>query len=77
MNLEVELGASPEQLGRDLNTAGQLIRNFVNQAERIGDVGDKLSSLGQKLTAGITLPVVGLGAASVKAYGDIQALQKV
>lgn len=76
MNLEVELGASPEQLGRDLNTAGQMIRNFVNQAERIGDVGDKLSSLGQKLTAGLTLPIVGLGVASVKAYGDIEALQK-
>lgn len=76
MNLEVELGAPPEQLGRDLNAAGQMIRNFVNQAERIGDVGDKLSSLGQKLTAGLTLPIVGLGVASVKAYGDIEALQK-
>lgn len=76
MNLEVQLGAPPEQLGRDLNAAGQMIRNFVNQTERIGDIGDKLSSLGQRLTAGLTLPIVGLGVASVKAYGDIEALQK-
>ncbi|WP_164723345.1 tape measure protein [Chryseobacterium aureum] len=53
-----------------------MIRDFVNQAERIGEVGDKLTSLGQKLTAGLTLPIIGLGVASVKAYGDIQALQK-
>jgi len=75
-DLEVSLGADPSELGRDLSRAQNMITNFVNQVERIGEIGEKLSAIGRTLTASITLPIIGLGAASIKAYGDIEALQK-
>lgn len=75
-DLEVSIGANPQQLGRDLDRAQNMITNFVNQVEKIGEIGDALSNLGQKLTIGLTLPIIGLGAAAIKAYGDIEALQK-
>ncbi|WP_336704383.1 tape measure protein [Chryseobacterium indologenes] len=75
-NLEISLGAPPEQLGRDLNRASGMLRDFTKQIEKIGEIGDKLSDLGQKLTMYVTLPIVGLGVAAIKAYGDIEALQK-
>lgn len=74
-DLEVSLGANPAQLGRDLNLAGGMLRDFSKQIERIGDIGDKLSDLGQKLTIGLTVPLIGLGTAAIKAYADLQALE--
>ncbi|SHH68738.1 tape measure domain-containing protein [Chryseobacterium oranimense] len=74
--LRIEIGADPSQLGSDLNRAQGMLQNFVRQAERIGEIGNKISDLGQKLTMYVTLPIAGLAAASVKAYGDIEALQK-
>lgn len=76
MSLEVEIGADPSGLGRGLDRAQQMIENFVNRVERIGEIGEKLSAIGQKLTVSLTLPIVGLGGAAIKAYGDIEALQK-
>jgi tape measure domain-containing protein len=75
-NLEVEIGADPSGLGRGLERAQQMIENFVNRVERIGEIGEKLSAIGQRLTVSLTLPIVGLGGAAIKAYGDIEALQK-
>ncbi len=75
-NLEVSIGANPEQLGRDLARAQGMLQNFSRQVEKIGEIGDKLSDLGQKLTMYVTLPIAGLGVAAIKAYGDIEALQK-
>ncbi|ROI02945.1 hypothetical protein EGI16_12305 [Chryseobacterium sp. G0240] len=75
-DLEVTLGANPEQLGRDLSRAQNMISNFANQVQRIGEVGEALSNLGQKLSVAVTLPIIGLGTAAIKAYGDIEALQK-
>lgn len=74
-DLEVSLGANPAQLGRDLNTAGGMLRNFSRQIESLGDIGNNLTDLGQKLSIGITVPLIGLGAAAIKAYGDLQALE--
>ncbi|MBK7377308.1 MAG: tape measure protein [Chitinophagaceae bacterium] len=38
--------------------------------------GQTMSDLGQRMTLGITAPLVGIGIASVKAAGDMEALQK-
>lgn len=74
-DLEVTLGADPAQLGRDLNIAGGMLRDFSRQVESIGDIGDKLSNLGQRISLGITIPLIGLGTAAIKAYGDLQSLE--
>ncbi|QIY92246.1 tape measure protein [Chryseobacterium gallinarum] len=75
-DLQVTIGADPAQLGRDLSRAQSMINNFVNQVQKIGGIGDALSNIGQKLTLGVTVPIIGLGTAAIKAYGDIEALQK-
>ncbi|KPE49769.1 tape measure protein [Chryseobacterium indologenes] len=74
-DLQISIGADPSGLGRDLARAQGMISNFASQVQRIGEAGEALSSLGQKLTVSLTLPIVGLGAAAIKAYGELQALE--
>lgn len=74
-NLQVVIGASIDGLRNGLNSAQRLISDFNQNVEKIGEVGDKLSDLGQKLTMYVTAPILGMAAASVKAYGDLQALE--
>lgn len=75
-DLRVSIGADNSELNRSLHEAEARISAFVKKVSDIGDLGDKMSDLGTKLSAGLTLPIVGLGAAAIKSYGDIQALQK-
>lgn len=78
--LLVAIGADISGLRREMNEAVNLIQNTsrrINSSlESIGDIGNKISAVGGVLTAGLTVPIVGLGVASVNAYADIQALQK-
>jgi hypothetical protein len=74
-NLQVIIGASIDGLRNGLNEAQRLLSDFNKNIEKIGEVGDKLSDVGQKLTLYVTTPILGLGAASIKAYGDLQALE--
>lgn len=55
---------------RDFSTQMQ------NSLRQIDSAGQKLQSIGRGLSAAVTLPIVGLGIASLKTFGDIQALQK-
>lgn len=64
------------KLSTGLKDAESKLQSFLNKAKEIGEVGDKISSIGQKMTVGLTLPIVALGTGAIKAYGDIQALQK-
>lgn len=75
-DLRISIGADNAELNRALAQAEGRIDAFVSKVNKIGEVGDALTSLGGKLTAGLTLPITALGAASIKAYGDIQALEK-
>jgi len=56
------------------------LRDFSSQMQnslrQIDSAGQKLQSIGRGLSAAVTLPIVGLGLASLKTFGDIQALQK-
>lgn len=52
--------------------------NFVNSSRKLMQTGKSVSSIGKtitnvgtKLTAGVTVPLAGLGAASVKNFGDV------
>lgn len=72
-DLIVEIGGDPSGLNDAIRRAETAIRSFQDRMQKIGD---SLTSLGSTLSASITLPIVGLGTAAVKAYGDIQALQK-
>lgn len=77
--LNIEIGADPSGLRQGLSESESLLQGFSQRIssslERIGSIGQQLAGLGATMTAGITVPIVGLATASVKAYGDIQALQ--
>lgn len=40
--------------------------------EKIGSKGEKLTTIGSAMTAGLTVPIVGLGVAALKAAGDVE-----
>lgn len=63
--LEVEILGKVDGLERSLNAAQAKLQKF----------GEAATRLGTSLSAALTLPIVGIGAASVKAFGDIQALK--
>lgn len=75
-DITVHLRGDASGLNGALANASANLNSFAAQAEKLGQLGEKMAGLGAKLTAGLTLPIVGLGAASVKAYGDIESLQK-
>lgn len=52
------------------------VDDFLAKVDKIKGVGEGLSDVGQKMTVGLTLPILALGGSAVKAYGDIQSLQK-
>ena len=54
----------------------QFSTEIQNSLREIDKFGQKMQSVGRGLTAAITLPIAGLGIASLKTFGDIQALQK-
>lgn len=47
-----------------------------NTSRELQVMGQKLQSVGRGLSAAITIPIVGLGVASLKTFGNIQALEK-
>lgn len=63
--LEIEILASVSGLEKSLNAAQAKMEKFGKAAE----------DLGSGLSKALTLPIVGIGAASIKAFGDIQALK--
>ena len=73
---KVSIGADIAGLNSGLNSAESQISSFVSKVNKIGELGDVFQNIGTKLTAGLTLPIVGLGAAAVKSYGEIEALMK-
>ena len=73
---KVSIGADIAGLSSGLNTAESRISSFVSKVNKIGELGDVFQNIGTKLTAGLTLPIIGLGAAAVKSFGEVQSLQK-
>lgn len=71
--LTIIVDADIDGLRRSLEQARRETESFAN---RIGDIGADIAKLGAAISAGITLPIVALGKASIQAYGEIQALQK-
>ncbi len=61
-NLKLVLSADSAQYARDLKRAQKITADF----------GKKLTSIGKKLTAGVTLPLAALSVASIKAASDVQ-----
>ncbi len=65
-NLYIRIGAETKQLNADLRAADKQIRAF----------GKQMKDAGASLSQNVTLPILAIGAGAVKAFGDIEALQK-
>lgn len=74
--LKIGIGADNSGLKQGLQDAESQISAFVSKVGKIGQIGEQLSNIGQKMSVGLTLPIMALGAGALKAYGDIQSLQK-
>jgi len=69
-NFSRKLGVINKNLERTAKVSNRANRNFITFGKTLGSVGDKMSNIGSKLTIGATLPILGMGAASLKAASD-------
>ena len=71
--LKVRITADTNGLRGALNGISSDISKMSKDFEGLKQVGSKISSVGKVLTAGLTLPIVGAGVASIKTAGDFEA----
>jgi hypothetical protein len=65
-NVFIRIGADTKQLSADLKAAQKQMIAF----------GRTMKSAGAELSQNLTLPILAVGAGAVKAFGDLEALQK-
>ncbi len=58
------------------NAADSAAASFANTTRNFRAIGASISSVGEGFTKFLTLPITLLGTASIKAFGDLQALEK-
>jgi len=73
--LNLSISAEIGGLQKGLDKAGKELTKFEGKVKNLAKVGDQMQSIGKSMTIGISLPLIGLGAAAVKSFGDIQALK--
>lgn len=72
-NLNFAIGVELDELSRDLKRASGKIEDFTKRNEaRFQRLGQKMTQLGKGLSVAVTLPLLALGAASVKAASDAE-----
>lgn len=76
--------AEYRELQREIITTESKLKNFEKQLRQVGNVnlkalseqfkqaGQKMQEIGTNMTKYVTGPIVGVGAASVKAFGEVQ-----
>jgi phage-related protein len=67
--VRVVITGDPSALGRALGTAAGQMEGFQAKAAAIGS---KMRSVGMTMTAGVTLPIVAVGAVAVKWAGELE-----
>lgn len=53
---------------------GKASANLESTAKRVDAFGTRLSTMGGTLTTGLTLPILGIGGAALKVFGDMEML---
>ena len=72
----INISVGLEKLNGKLEKAQKNIDALKAKTEKIKAVGDNLTNLGGKMTVGVTLPVVAMGGAMVKAAANIESMQQ-
>lgn len=74
-NLQREIIATEEEMkrleGEARNASSVLGTQMQAVGENIKDVGEKITAVGDSLTKNLTVPLAGIGAASIKAFSDV------
>jgi len=65
-SVKIRIGADAKELQSDLNKAAGVLRKSAREFKQVG------ASLSQN----VSLPLIGIGAAAIKVFGDLEALQK-
>lgn len=80
--LNVKIGADLSGFEAGMKRVNDGIQNVGKEFDRISakmsgfrDLGRGMQDVGGSLTVGLTLPILALGAASIKTFGDIQSLK--
>lgn len=70
----VETESSLSSLKKEYKDFGSVSKQVLqNAGNNIKNVGGKITGVGKSITAGLTGPIVGLGAAAVAAFGEVDA----
>jgi tape measure domain-containing protein len=71
-NLAIRITGNVGDLKAALSSAERAV---ASAGDKLQSLGDKMQGLGAKLTAGVSLPILGAGAAAIKAAADQEQLQ--
>lgn len=69
---ETELSQVNSQL-KDVTGWGAFAKNIEESSAKLKSLGESMTSIGKKMTASLTVPIVGLGTVSVKTAADFES----
>lgn len=72
-NLQTEIAKTEKELSDMGGTWGAVSSQMKDVSNKLSAVGEKISAVGAGLTKGITAPILGIGAASVAAFKEVDA----
>lgn len=72
---ENKLKTALDSTNESLKKQGNMSVDTANKIQKIEKAGDKVKSAGQKISVGVTTPIMAAGAASVKVYEDMRKSQ--
>jgi TP901 family phage tail tape measure protein len=67
--LRAELSAGVAQFAGDMGKASGVVKKFAGDVQK---VGDRVTRVGSSMVMGLTLPILGVGAAAIKTAGDFE-----
>ncbi|MCO7180451.1 phage tail tape measure protein [Lactococcus formosensis] len=68
---ENKLRNALEQTNEALKEQGKMSDETAEKLKKIEDTGDKIKGVGEKMTVGVTAPIVAAGAAGLAAFGEV------
>lgn len=72
----VKISKGFQSVDEKIGKAERHLQRFEQRTKNLKKVGENIRGLGQAFTVGVTLPVVAMGGAMVKAAADIEAMQQ-